>query len=291
MGAEVRLFIRRAKSLSERTMEHKTCTSLRVVENRPLGGGEQFLLTLEDPGWASGGKKWRPGQFVMIRPVSWGMELTWARPISIAHVDERGLRLMIRPAGRGTGRLALLQPGEEVFVWGPLGTYFVTEPETPTLLLAGGVGLAPFWGYLARHPKPDNLRLVLGRTIGLEAFPLEYFAALEEAGRLEVFYQKTMADLDAFIALLEKRIGEYGREATGLADGGLVLACGPGPFLKTVRKACDAVGARCQISLENRMACGIGACLGCVAKDAEGHNVQSCTRGPVFWTRDLAEEF
>ncbi len=286
MGAGVRLIVRGAKTLSERTMEHKTCTSLRIVENRPLGGGAQYLLSLENPGWGAGGKTWRPGQFVMLRPVSWGLELTWARPFSIAQVDEGGLRLVIRPAGRGTDRIAGLAPGDEVFLWGPLGTSFVTEPETPTLLLAGGVGLAPFWGYAARHPAPANLRLVLGHTIDLAAFPLDPFAPLAGAGRLHTFHQRTMADLDAFIALLERHIADHGRAANGL-----VLACGPGPFLRTVRRLCDAAGARCQVSLENRMACGIGACLGCVARDAAGRNVQSCTRGPVFWTRDLAEEF
>lgn len=256
-------------------MEHKTCRMLRVRALKELSGGEQYLLTLDDPGFSS----WKPGQFVMIRPVSFGLEMLWARPISIAACDESGLVLMVRRAGRGTERMAGLAPGDEVALWGPLGTSFATEREKPTLLLAGGIGLAPFWGYAARHPRPENLHLLLGHTLPLEGFPLDPFAGI---GRVETFYQRTMAELDAFVALLDERVAGFA--------GGLVLACGPTPFLRTVRRLADKHGARCQVSLENRMACGIGACLGCVVKDAAGNLVQSCTRGPVFWTHDLSEE-
>ena len=76
---------------------------------------------------------------------------------------------------------------------------------------------------------------------------------------------------------------------------GLVLACGPTPFMKTVQKFADEVGVRCQLSLENRMACGVGACLGCVSKTTEkwpvpakrGGQVQVCNHGPVFWSDQI----
>jgi dihydroorotate dehydrogenase electron transfer subunit len=69
--------------------------------------------------------------------------------------------------------------------------------------------------------------------------------------------------------------------------GNLALACGPTLFLKAVQAAAAKHGVRCQVSLENRMACGVGACLGCVAKDHSGHNVQTCTKGPVFWSHEI----
>ncbi|EPR38714.1 Dihydroorotate dehydrogenase, electron transfer subunit [Desulfovibrio sp. X2] len=260
-------------------MEHKTCRTLRVVAVRLLNGGEQFLLTLENPGFSA----WKPGQFVMIRPVSWGFEMVWARPVSIAWCDEHGLTLVVRRAGRGTARMAGLAPGDEVTLWGPLGTSFVTDPAAPTLLLAGGIGLAPFWGYAARHPAPENLHLLFGHTLPLDAFPMEPFASL---GKVETFYQQTAEQLGEFVALLEARVADFAAR-----EKGLVLACGPGPFLRTVHRLALAHGVRCQLSLENRMACGIGACLGCVATDASGHRVQSCTRGPVFWATDLSPEF
>ena len=89
---------------------------------------------------------------------------------------------------------------------------------------------------------------------------------------------ETPDDLHHIIAAMKEQIEEYAD------NGGLVLSCGPTPFMKTVQKFANECGARAQVSLENRMACGVGACLGCVTKDGNDHHVQVCTKGPVFWT-------
>lgn len=250
-----------------------SCDDVKVVDVRPLGqSGRLFELWLDAPT-----REWTAGQFVMVRPAGFGLELTWARPFSIYRWDERGLGLLIQIAGRGTELLSKARPGDDVAIWGPLGQGFAVEPETPTLLLAGGVGLAPLSAYAALHPAPENLELVFGHRELLDCYP---WSALPECLRCQARQETCAADLEAFIGLLSEKIAAY-------ADKGLVLACGPQPFLRTVRREAAARGARCQISLENRMACGVGACLGCVSKDASGWPVQVCTRGPVFWADQI----
>jgi dihydroorotate dehydrogenase electron transfer subunit len=259
-------------------MPKPSCQTLSVLDVRPFGqSGEAgkaacFDLLLEPPDWNG----WTPGQFVMVRPEDWGSELTWGRPFSISAADREGLRLFFQVVGRGTRRLAGLKPGERVAVWGPLGNGFAVEPERDTLLLAGGVGLAPFVGYVSRHPAQERLRLVFGHRLDRESYP---FAGLSRClnSCAECHADQRPGDLERFVAVLRERVTEYADK------DGLVLACGPGPFLKTVQALSRELGARCQLSLETRMACGVGACLGCVCKDERGWPVQTCTRGPVFW--------
>ncbi len=252
------------------------CQDLKVVRVTPCGGGEGapplFELLLSLPGW-----DFRPGQFVMLRPPEWGLDLVWGRPLSIADVREEGLRLLVQAIGRGTRRLSELRSGQVVTVWGPLGNSFAVEADKPTLLLAGGIGIAPFVGYAARHPRPENVRLLFGHRLPGECYPLADFAGL---GKTEAMREQNPGDLDRFIEHLGQTMRQY-------AHGGLVLACGPEPFLRTVRKLALTLKARVQLSLENRMACGVGACLGCVARNGKNQLVQTCTHGPVFWAEDV----
>jgi dihydroorotate dehydrogenase electron transfer subunit len=89
-------------------------------------------------------------------------------------------------------------------------------------------------------------------------------------------------DIPAIARRVEQAVAGAGRK--------LVLACGPPPFLRTVRAAALEHGARVQLSLENRMACGVGACLGCVSKTPLGPPVRACVEGPVYWAEDVLLE-
>lgn len=267
-------------------MSTPACTELKVLDIVPFGlvGTEArfFALRLERPEWAA----WAPGQFVMIRPTGWAMDMLWARPFSICRVSTRDLVIFFQVVGRGTRRMGELRSGDTVQVWGPLGNGFAVEPETPTLLLAGGIGLAPFIGYVHTHPKPWNLHMDFGHRMPLGCYPFE---SINEKIMADNHHEQTPADLASFIALMGERMRDYA------SKNGLVLACGPTPFLRTIRDLALQTGVRTQLSLETRMACGVGACLGCVCKTTEkwpdaskaGSPVQTCTTGPVFWADQI----
>lgn len=219
---------------------------------------------------------WRPGQFAMLRPSAW-QNAMWARPISICTGNDDTWMFFCQAVGRGTKAMSQLSAGDKLTVWGPLGNGFAMEDETPTLLLAGGVGLAPFAGYFRKHPNPGNLRLEFGHRQPLFCYPMTKFP---EGAQVTAHLEQGPEDLKAFLELTGGLIAEYA------ARQGLVLACGPTPFLKFVQAQAREHRARAQLSLENRMACGVGACLGCVVNShgakQEGWPIQVCLNGPVF---------
>jgi len=254
----------------------RNCREVKVRGVRLVGSwdepGDFVELTLENPGWAS----YKPGQFAMLRPKNWGLELSWGRPFSICRMDEATFTVFFQVVGRGTGRLARLEPEDVVVVWGPLGNGFSAPADTPTLLLAGGMGIAPFCGYIERHPAPQNLRLLFAHRADLGHYP--YLSLLEHV-RGEAVQERSPEDLPLVIERITAAMDE--------TRDGLVLACGPIPFLKTIQEHARLKQIRAQLSLEKTMACGVGACLGCVCKDSHDHHVQVCARGPVFNAEDV----
>jgi NAD(P)H-flavin reductase len=186
-----------------------------------------------------------PGQFFMLEAP--GRLLP--RPMSLCQAPEGELRFLIDPIGPGTRALASLQAGAEIHVLGPLGNGFDLGVERP-LLVAGGIGIAPM-PYLAAS---------LGAAPAIVGFRTEQQA---EAARLlpgaEVVVEPTLVT-----ELLPD-------------DPGDVLACGPEPMLEAVR----ARVPRAQLAWEARMACGYGACYGCVV-ERDGHYVRLCVEGPVL---------
>ena len=257
-------------------MVERNCREVKIREIRFLGAWDEpsdFMeLTLENPGWES----YRPGQFAMLRAKVWGLELPWGRPFSISRMDSDSLTFFIQVVGRGTSRLARLRQGDELVVWGPLGNGFSATPDTPTLLLAGGMGLAPFRGYIENHPTPEFLRLLFAHRPSLVYYP---YQDMIQKVRAEAIQERSSDDLPGIIGRIEAAMDEC-------ADG-LVLACGPTPFLHTVQAHALKKNIRAEISLEKTMACGVGACLGCVCKNGQGKHVQVCAHGPVFPVADV----
>lgn len=266
-------------------MNANACQELKIRAVHRLGKARAgssdpvvVRLVLDDPRSAGGWTRWTPGQFVMVRPPGWGLESLWGRPFSIHRLDDEGLSLLVAVVGRGTARLAALEPGETVAVWGPLGNGFAVRDTGPTLLLAGGIGIAPFTAYAARHPAPDTLRLLFGHTAPLDRFPYDDLAAMMPAEHRHD--QGRPGDIPALLAAMDEHMDA--------CRGGLALACGPEPFLRAVQQKAAERDLSAQLSLENRMACGVGACLGCVT-DVVGKDlpVQVCSRGPVFWAHEV----
>lgn len=258
-----------ALALTSRKASASSAPDATPEDDAPL-----WILDLSMPAWG----RWKPGQFVMLRPVAWGFEPLWARPFSICMAEDGVLRIFFQSVGRGTAALTRLGPGDRVVVWGPLGTSFAVKPRTPTLLLAGGMGLAPFIGYARLHPEMNNLHLILGHRQNQACYPLEL---LPDGLSREILRQQTPEELHSFGKYLAEKVQQYA------ALDGLILACGPLPFLRVVHGLALKHDVKTQLSLENRMACGVGACLGCVTEAAQGLPLRVCNQGPVFWAADI----
>ena len=216
-----------------------------------------------------------PGQFAQIYLPGH----TLRRPISICGIDrEQGtLRFVFQIRGQGTAELAAFRPGDALELLAPLGNGFPIDPAKRTLLVGGGIGVPPLLGCAAE--LGENAVAVLG-------FRSKSAVILEE--NFQAAGAKTLIATDD---------GSYGFHGlvTQLAEQenfNLVFACGPLPMLKAVRALAEQKNAPCFLSLEERMACGIGACLGCAVplldetgKEYFGH---ICKDGPVFDSRRVA---
>jgi 2-polyprenylphenol hydroxylase and related flavodoxin oxidoreductases len=244
-----------------------------------------FALRLVPPPW----KGWKPGQFVMVRQPGGLPDALWGRPFSLCRVTPDNLVLFFQVVGRVTASLATLKPGDPLDLWGPLGNSLAVAPEAPTLLLAGGIGIAPFVGYVESHPAAWNISMLFGHRMPLECYPVH---SLNEKIMVDSFHEQSPEDLQRFLALMEDHVAQH---AAGSAESekngtgkGLVLACGPLPFLRTVQGLAEKYAIRAHLCMESKMACGIGACLGCVVKtrsseQEEPRHVQTCSCGPNFW--------
>lgn len=220
-----------------------------------------------------------PGQFVQIA-VPAAPHTFLRRPISINGVDSDAntLSLLIRRAGEGTARLCDLRPGDSLNILLPLGRSF-TIPDTPRrrlILAGGGVGIAPLCFLGTRL-----------RALGME--PEFIVGARSASDLLQIDTLRALGTVH--VTTDDGSAGEHGLITAHSAwrSGGAidrVYCCGPAPMMKAVARLAASIGAGCEVSLENMMACGLGACLCCVEKTVRG-NVCVCTEGPVFNIKDL----
>ncbi len=213
-----------------------------------------------------------PGQFVQVRADASPSTLL-RRPISINFVDTAAgeLWLLVHAVGSGTRALCALREGERVDVVLPLGTGFpLCSGGERVLLVGGGVGSAPLL-YLGSRlaARGCDVTFLLG---GRRAADVLQADCCKRYGRVCI----TTEDGSA---------GERGvvtdHSLWTEASFATVYTCGPRPMMRAVAARAAAMGARCYVSLENTMACGLGACLCCVQQTTEGH-VCVCTDGPVF---------
>lgn len=220
-----------------------------------------------------------PGQFVQVR-VDGSLQTFLRRPISVHYVDKKAneLWLLIQVIGEGTRRLAEYVPGETMNVMLPLGNGFSVPQHTAgmrLLLVGGGVGTAPM--------------LYLGETLSSIGFEPEFLLGArtkEDVMQLDDFEKFGKV----YVTTEDGSMGEKGfvTNHSILRDNKFdrIYTCGPKPMMVAVAKYAKTSGTECEVSLENMMACGIGACLCCVEKTVKGH-VCVCTEGPVFNTNQL----
>ena len=221
----------------------------------------------------------KPGQFAGLYPNDPSMLLP--RPISICKWDpERGeLRFVFRAAGAGTESLAAQKAGDRVDMLGVLGNGYDLSKLSgrKVLLLGGGIGIPPM----------VELAAALSALPGTEVTAAMGYrdSALFLTKELETFGRLLIATEDGSVGT-KGNVLDAVRENAVEADA--VCACGPMPMLRAVKKFAQERGIPAYISLEERMACGVGACLGCVTKtakvDSHSHvrNARICTEGPVF---------
>lgn len=219
-----------------------------------------------------------PGQFVEVR-VDGSPTTFLRRPISINFVDYdcNELWLLVAAIGDGTRRLASLKKGDVVNCMVPLGRGF-TIPESPearVLLVGGGVGVAPllFMGKVMRD-KGLEPTFLLGARSASDLLLLDEY---RKYGRVLVTTEDGSAGERGFVT---------NHSVLGEERFSLISTCGPKPMMMAVARYAAKAQIECEASLENMMACGVGACLCCVEDTTEG-NVCVCKEGPVFNIRQL----
>lgn len=224
-----------------------------------------------------------PGQFVGVYTHNASKLLP--RPISICEVDDRktAFRLVYRIAGEGTKEFAAWQKGQEVFLLGALGNGFpIKEAEgKKVVLMGGGIGIPPM--------------LQLAKVLSETGVNVTIVSGYRDA---KIFLKEDMEKYGTlYIATEDGSVGVKGNVLTVMEkeqiETDVIMACGPMPMLRGIKNYAQAHQISAYISLEERMACGVGACLGCVCKtthkDAHSHvnNARICTDGPVFDAREV----
>ena len=242
-------------------------TGLCTVTDLQWLGEDLVSLTFEAPQMA---REARPGQFVNIKC---GEGLLLRRPISICDVEADRINVVFQVKGEGTRWLSQCQAGETLDVLGPLGNGFPI-PEGRVLVVGGGIGVPPML-YTARRAQGADA------CVG--------FRSAKQAILLDQLEQVCGAVL---VASDDGSIGAHGfvdaqvRAALSARHYAAVLACGPRPMLKSAAAAAADFDTPCFVSMEERMGCGLGACLVC-ACSVGGHYRHVCKDGPVFDAKEV----
>lgn len=253
-------------------------TEARVVALADEGGANR-RLTLAVPDWPG----FAPGQFVMLSPGARGAaprsDPLLPRPMAVyresPRAGERAIEILFKVHGRGTALLADVRRGERVRLVGPLGTPFPDPPgATPSLLVAGGTGIASVYALAARLAgRGAAVTVLLGARTAADLMGGDDFAALGVG--LEVATEDGSRGRRGLVTALLAAALER-------APGACVYACGPTPMMRAAADLAAAHGQPCWVSLENPMACGFGVCLGCAAPLTDGSFALVCRDGPVL---------
>lgn len=250
--------------------------NVRVISQEKIATGI-YSMWVESKNMANEAK---PGQFLSIYCNDGSRILP--RPISICEVDkEKGaLRIVYRVVGKGTNEFSAFNAGDVTQVVGPLGNGFMLKEQT-ALLIAGGIGIPP----MVETAKALN-------TMGVKV----YIAAGYRNN--EIFLREELEKYgELFIATEDGSVGTKGNVIDCIKENNIkadiIYSCGPTPMLRVIKSYAIENNIVCEISLEEKMACGIGACLACVCKSKEVddhshvHNKRICADGPVFYAEEV----
>jgi dihydroorotate dehydrogenase electron transfer subunit len=242
-----------------------------VVENKKLND-EFFVLRLKSDNTLP---EILPGQFAEVK-IEGSTKTFLRRPLSIYDVDYHNntIDLLIKIAGEGTANMSSLQQRDKLNLIYPLGNSFTKSESSNVLLVGGGTGVAPMLilgKYLLNNYniKPQFLFGYRSKKLVVE---IERF---EELGKVNITTEDGSEGYKGFVThhpLLKDRISDFSR----------IFACGPEIMMKEVARLARQKNISCEVSLENLMGCGFGACLCCIVDTVDKGNVNTCTEGPVF---------
>jgi len=261
------IFVINAFSMAKRVED------LKVIGNKRLNN-DFFILDL------TGNTKipdFLPGQFAQVR-VDGSPETFLRRPISIHDVDyeKNSFKLLIQIAGKGTKKLSELVTGDILNLVYPLGNSFsLPSGKDKILLVGGGCGIAPL--------------LFLGKYLKSNGFVPDILLGFRNKERI-IEFEEYLTTGNVFVTTEDGSMGEKGYVTTHSVFSsnryGRIYCCGPDTMMKSIASYCKNKDIVCEVSLENLMACGIGACLCCIVDTVKG-NLCTCIDGPVFNVNDL----
>ena len=248
----------------------KLSLDTEILQNTKVGD-DVYALTVQGGDLV---KQAQPGQFIHLQIPSG--EVFLRRPFGIADTDERDGRLTMyyRVTGKGTRIMTGLQSGDTVNCLGPLGHGFSLSSKRP-LLVGGGMGLAPLLLLVKSfHGEADVL---MGGRNQAELFWKDIFSSFAR----EIFVTTDDGSLGrkGFTTELLPELLDRGYDC--------IYTCGPEIMMRGIAKVAAKHDIPCQVSLEKRMACGLGACLSCVCDTANAERKKICKDGPVFWAQDV----
>lgn len=245
-------------------MDYKWNLFCEIISKQEIAPRQFELLLMNDRLAAEA----QCGQFIHIA-IENGKNIL-RRPISICDAYDNITRIIFEVKGEGTQWLSERSVGDRLSVLGPLGTGFTVEPDKKAYVIGGGIGVFPLFKLVKELKNPE---IFLGFRSRAQVVMEEEFA---QHGTVHV------ATDDASYGYGGYAIDQMKAE---MKDAGVIYACGPTPLLRAVKVLAAERGIPAQISMEQRMGCGIGACLVCVCKTKSGYD-KVCQKGPVF---DAAE--
>ena len=230
-------------------------------------------------------KEAKAGQFLEIK-VNDGIELLLRRPISIFNIDKEHdyIEFIFQVKGKGTEILSKRNVGEELDIIGPLGYgTFEIKDYKKVAIIGGGIGTYPLYELAKQLKEKSDVTMYMG-------FRNKELVSLEK--EFEQSCKKLVLTTDDGSYREKGYAIEYLKEDIKKEKPDIIFACGPLPMLKAIRELSINENIPCQISLEERMGCGIGACLGCAVKTAgsskdEPKYIHVCKQGPVFWANEV----
>lgn len=247
----------------------KLALDTEILQNTKVGD-DVYALTVHGGALVN---QAQPGQFIHLQIPAENVFLR--RPFGIADTDEGTLTMYYRVTGKGTRALTGLQQGDTVNCLGPLGNGFSLSSKRP-LLVGGGMGLAPL--LLLAKSFQGEVDVLMGGRNHSELFWKDIFEPHVH---------------EIFIATDDGSMGTKGfttellPELLGKRKYDCIYTCGPEIMMRGIAKIAAQHDILCQVSLEKRMACGLGACLSCVCDTANGERRKICKDGPVFLAQDV----